>query len=44
MKTLPALPAFILLLPANLFAQGDLPPPAGAPVPTMKSLDQIEPR
>ena len=44
MKTLPALPAFLFLLPASLFAQGPLPPPAGAPAPTMKSLDQIEPR
>ena len=36
--------AITLLLPPAVFAQGDLPPPAGAPVPTMKSLDQIEPR
>src|ERR1700730_4887848 len=26
-----------------IFAQGGLPPP-GAPLPTMKSLDQVEPR
>ncbi len=31
------------LLPCSLFAQGALAPP-GTPVPTMKSLDQLEPR
>lgn len=29
---------------SNLFAQGSLTPPPGAPVPTMKTLTQIEPR
>ncbi len=32
------------LLPAALFAQGDLPPPAGAPVASMKTLTQVESR
>ena len=35
--------ALLLALPALAFAQGALTPP-GAPAPTMKSLDQIEPR
>ena len=30
--------------PLSAFAQGSLAPPPGAPTPTMKSLDQIEPR
>jgi hypothetical protein len=29
---------------AHLYAQGSLTPPPGSPAPTMKSLDQIEPR
>jgi hypothetical protein len=33
-----------LALPALAFAQGALTPPPGAPAPTMKTLDQIEPR
>ena len=33
-----------LTLPSLVFAQGVLTPPPGAPAPTMKSLDQIEPR
>ena len=32
-----------LLLPPSAFGQGSLTPP-GAPTPTMKTLDQIEPR
>jgi len=32
-----------LILPASIFAQGPLTPPA-APAPTMKTLDQVEPR
>lgn len=39
------LPSVLLsLLPALALAQGPLTPPAGAPAPTMKSLDQIEAR
>ncbi len=43
------LAASLLALPALAFAQGQLTPPSdafsgGAPAPTMKSLDQIEPR
>ena len=34
---------FLLLLPASAFPQGPLTPP-GAPAPTMKTLDQLEPR
>jgi len=37
------LPSLLLAIPALAFAQGALTPP-GAPAPTMKSLDQIEPR
>lgn len=33
----------LLFVSNSAFAQGSLPPP-GAPAPTMKSLDQIEPR
>ncbi len=33
----------LVFQPANVFAQGALTPP-GAPAPTMKSLDQVEPR
>lgn len=33
----------LTMLPVSLFAQGSLTPPAG-PAPTMKRLDQIEPR
>jgi hypothetical protein len=33
-----------LELPQRAEAQGSLTPPAGPPAPTMKSLDQIEPR
>jgi parallel beta-helix repeat protein len=39
----PTLFLFSLLLPTSSFAQGSLTPP-GAPAPTMKSLDQVEPR
>lgn len=42
MKLAPHLLSFFLL-PAALLAQGSLTPP-GAPAPTQKSLDQIEPR
>src|SRR6266436_4671626 len=37
------LPSALCLLPSGLFAQGSLTPP-GAPAPTMKTLQQIEPR
>jgi hypothetical protein len=33
----------LILQPPTLHAQGSLTPP-GAPAPTMKSLDQVEPR
>src|SRR5262245_49232138 len=35
--------ALIASLPFSLLAQGNLVPP-GAPAPTMKSLEQVEPR
>jgi hypothetical protein len=34
----------LLLSAPNIFAQGILTPPPGAPAPTMKTLDQVEPR
>jgi hypothetical protein len=34
----------LLTSAANIFAQGFLTPPPGAPAPTMKTLDQVEPR
>lgn len=34
----------VLLLPFAAFAQGPLPPPAGPPVASMKTLDQVEAR
>lgn len=36
--------AFLVLSAAPAFSQGNLTPPPGAPAPTMKTLDQIEPR
>src|SRR6188768_715136 len=48
MKTISKLGALILFSTINsqllTFAQGSLTPPAGAPAPVMKSLDQIEAR
>lgn len=41
------LPSSILTLLASasiVFAQGNLTPPAGPPAPTMKTLDEVEPR
>src|SRR5438067_1632484 len=48
MKTKIFLPLFVLLStfnpqPSTIFAQGSLTPP-GAPAPTLKTLQQIEPR
>jgi len=43
MLTCALVAAVILALCPTGFAQGSLTPP-GAPAPTMKSLDQIEPR
>src|SRR6478736_7070443 len=48
MKTLRFLCPFVaaaapLLLPLSAFPQGSLTPP-GAPAPTMKRLDEVEPR
>src|SRR3954447_14638911 len=43
MKTFIILAA-VCLSPLLALAQGDLAPPPGPPVPTMKTLDQIEPR
>jgi hypothetical protein len=34
----------LVVIPALGFAQGALTPPSGAPAPTMKTLDQLEPR
>src|SRR3954470_1382728 len=42
MKTTPLVLVLFLLLP-SAFPQGSLTPP-GAPAPTMKKLDQVEPR
>lgn len=39
-----AVSSFILLPSSLIRAQGSLTPPPGAPAPTMKTLDQIEPR
>ena len=36
--------ALLLMLAPETHAQGPLAPPAGPPAPSMKSLDQIEPR
>ncbi len=37
--------AFVSIITcAGLYAQGNLAPPAGVPAPTMKTLDQVEPR
>ncbi len=34
----------IIITCSGLFAQGDLVPPGGRPAPSMKTLDQVEPR
>ncbi len=39
-----ALCFFYLLLSTSAFSQGNLTPPGGPPAPTMKTLQQIEPR
>jgi hypothetical protein len=44
LNSLLALSAITLQFFATAFAQGPLAPPAGAPVASMKTLDQIEPR
>src|SRR6186713_1252076 len=36
--------AFFFAQSISLFAQGPLTPPLGPPAPTMKTLDQVEPR
>jgi hypothetical protein len=46
MKTTPPIPLFVVglfMTAPRIFGQGPLTPP-GAPAPTMKALDQIEPR
>ncbi|WP_367870516.1 hypothetical protein [Luteolibacter sp. Populi] len=35
---------FVLMLPSVAFSQGPVEPPAGPPVPSMRTLDQIESR
>ena len=44
MKTLRPLALLLALTPALLHAQGSLTPPAGLPVASMKTLDQVEAR
>lgn len=34
----------IFMMTSNAFAQGSLTPPPGSPAPTMKTLEQVEPR
>src|SRR4051812_44068330 len=36
--------AFFFVVVASVSAQGPLAPPPGVPAPTMKTLDQVEPR
>ena len=43
MKTILLILALFSLAPSG-FGQGTLAPPPGPPAPTMKTLDQIEPR